>query len=325
VEAIDMNGLYPTDTAWRDFKYCIRQLRLKPAFALTAIFSLALGIGANTAIFTLVDQILLRLLPVQNPQELVQLKLEGFRGGSQSGDGVHTFSYPAYRALRDGNTVFAGLTGQLVQPASLVGDERSEMVGVGLVAGNYFSVLGVSPHLGRLLTPDDDRLRNGHPVAVLQYDFWRNRYTGSPSVVGSTIRLNGAPFTVIGVGPPDFEGTDVGIPTRIWVPIMMKPTITPTWDALEDERYAWFYLFGRLKPGISLEQAQAAMRVLYRQRQEEELKGEFFQKYPETKERFLRQHFSLIPAARGQSSLRSTFERPLIVLQWSVAMVLLIA
>ncbi len=309
----------------QDLKYGIRQLRLNPWFTLAAVLSLALGIGANTAIFTLFDQIVLRLLPVQNPRELVQLRVEGGRVGSNSGDGLHTFSYPTYLALRDRNTVFSGLTGQIVQSASLVGDDRSEMIRVGLVAGNYFNVLGVQPHLGRLLTQDDDRTRLGHPVAVLQYDFWQKRFAGKRDIVGSSIRMNGSSFTVIGVSAPGFEGTDVGLQTQVWTPIMMKPIITPTWDALDDERYAWFYLFGRLKPGVSVEEAQASMRVVFRQRQEEELQGQFFQRFPETRDRFLRQSFSLIPASRGQSNIRFSFERPLIVLQWLVGIVLLIA
>lgn len=309
----------------QDLKFGLRQLRLNPGFTAVAVLSLALGIGANSAIFTMVDQILLRLLPVERPAELVQLKLEGGRTGSQSGDGVHTFSHPTFLALRDRNTVLTGLTGQRLEQASLVGQDRSEMVSVGLVAGNFFDVLGVRPYRGRMISPDDDRTKNGSPVVVLQYDFWRTRFGGKPEMVGSTIRLNGSPFTVVGIAAPGFEGTDVGLPTKMWVPVMMKPVITPTWDELENERNAWFYLFGRLKPGVSMEQAQAAMRVVYRQRQEEELKMPYFQKFPETKERFLKGDFTLIPAARGQSNLRSRFEKPLIVLQWLVAFVLLIA
>src|SRR5687768_1373995 len=239
---------------WRDLKYGARQLRRNPAFAATAVLSVALGIAANTATFTLVDQILLRLLPVENPRELIQLRLEGGRFGGQSGDGRHTFSYPLYLAVRDRNTVLSGLTGELPDQASLSAGDRSEMIGVGLVAGNFFQVIGVRPHLGRLLTPEDDRVKNGHPVAVLQYDFWRARFSGKPEIVGSTIRLNGAPFAVIGIAAADFEGLNVGLPTRVWAPIMMKPTLTPTWDDLANERYAWFYLFGRLKPGVTREQ-----------------------------------------------------------------------
>src|SRR5262245_23557282 len=319
------NTMNTVDSIGQDLKYGIRQLRLNPWFTLAAVLSLALGIGANTAIFTLFDQIVLRLLPVHNPRELVQLRVEGGRFGSNSGDGLHTFSHPTYLALRDRNTVFSGLTGQLVQTASLVGEDRSEMIRVGMVAGNFFNVLGVQPHLGRLLTPDEDKARLGHPVAVLQYDFWQKRFAGAREIVGSSIRLNGSPFTVIGVSAPGFEGTDVGLQTQVWTPVTMKPVITPTWDSLDDERYAWFYLFARLKPGVGIEEAQAAMRVLYRQRQEEELQGQFFQRFPETREQFLRQSFRLIPAARGQSNLRSTFERPLVVLQWLVGFVLLIA
>jgi hypothetical protein len=309
----------------QDFKYGLRQLRLNPGLTLTAVFSLALGIGANAAIFGLVDQILLRLLPVENPRALVQLRVLGGRFGSNSGDGQHTFSHPLYLALRDKNTVFSGLTGSRTEQASLVGDERSEMISVGLVAGNYFQVLGVRPHIGRVLAVDDDKARNASPVAVLQYDFWRNRFAADPAIAGSTIRLNGTPFTVIGVAAPQFEGTDVGLPTSAWVPVTMKTAITPTWDELDNERYAWFYLFGRLKPSVTMEQAQASMKVLYRQRQEEELKNSFFQKFPENRERFLRQDFTLIPAGRGQSFLRFRFERPLIVLQYVVGIVLLIA
>lgn len=321
----DVLGVRVIEDFFQDLRYGLRQLRLNPGFTLTAVLSLALGIGANTAIFTLVDQIVVRLLPVHKPRELVQLRVEGGRAGSQSGDGLHTFSHPIYLAFRDRNTVFSGLTGQFTFPVGFSGEDRSELLRAALVAGNFFQVLGVEPHLGRLLTPDDDKTRNGHPVAVLQYNFWQNRFAGDREIVGSSIRLNGSLFTVIGVSAPGFEGTDVGLPTQLWVPVMMKPTITPTWDALDDERYAWFYLFGRLKPGVTIEQAQAAMRVLYRQRQEEELKGQFFQKFPEERARFLRQNFTLIPFGGGQSSLRSRFEQPLIVLQWLAGVVLLIA
>jgi len=309
----------------REVRLAIRTLSKAPLFTGIAVLSLALGIGANTAMFGLVDQILLRLLPVQNPRELVQLTVEGGRFGSNSGDGLGTFSHPLFVAFRDRNTVFSGLTGQMVTSASLIGTDRNEVVSVGLVAGNFFDVLGVRAQAGRLLTAEDDKLKGGHPVAVLQYDFWRNRYAGKGDVIGSTIRLNGTPFTVVGITAAGFEGTDSAVPTNLWVPVMMKTAITPTWDALEDERYAWFYLFGRLKPGMSREQAEAALRVLYRQRQEEELGGEFFQKYPDLKDRFLKQTFNLVPASRGQSDLRQRFEQPLIVLEWLVGFVLLIA
>jgi predicted permease len=320
-----MNSVPIIDGVWQDLRYGFRQLTLKPAFALAAVLSLALGIGANAAIFTLVDRVLLRLLPVPHPRELVQLRVDGGRFGSNTGDGEHTFSYRAYQAFRDGNTVFSGLTGERVERAGLSGDDRAELVSVGMVAGNYFQVLGVQPNLGRVLGPEDDRVRNGHPVAVLQYDFWRSRFAGNAAIVGSTIRLNGSLFTVVGVGAADFEGTNTGAATQVWVPVMMKTVITPTWDALYDERYSWFYLLGRLKPGVSIDEGQAAMRVLYRQVQQGELQGDYFQKFPEARAAFLRQSFTLEPAARGQFFIRASFERPLIILQCLVGVVLLIA
>lgn len=313
------------ETLQQDVRFGVRQLRLNPGFAVTAVATLALGIGATTAIFTLFDQILLRMLPVHNPRELVQLRMEGGRFGSQSGDGLHTFSHPLYLALRDRNTVFAGLTGQRIERTSLMGADRNEMISVGLVAGNFFEVLGVRPSRGRLFTPADDLVAENHPVAVVQYDFWQNRLGGKEDIAGSTIRLNGKAFTVVGVSAPGFEGTDTGLPTQVWIPVMMKLTITPTWDSLTNERDSWFYLFARLKPGVTLDKAEAALKVLYSQRQQEELKHEYFQKFPEQKERFLRQSPELAPASRGFSTLRRNGERPLLVLQWLVAFVLLIA
>lgn len=321
----EMNSLHPIDAVWQDLKYGLRQLRLKPGFAVTAILSLSLGIGANTAIFTLVDQILLRVLPVHNPRELVQLRVDGGRFGSNTGDGEHTFSYPMYLAFRDRNTVFSGLTGERVERASITADERAEMISVGMVDGNYFDVLGVAPHVGRLFSANDNLNRNGHPIAILEHDFWRNRFAANPATIGSTVRLNGAPFTVIGVAAPSFKGANVDDNAQVWVPVMMKPVITPTWDALDDERYSWFYLFARLKPGIEISQAQASMRVLHRQLQQQELEGAHFKKFPDARERFLRQTFTLDPAARGQSWLRTSFERPLIILQLLVGLVLLIS
>lgn len=320
-----MNLFHLAATFQQDLKFGIRQLRLHPGFAFTAVISLALGIGANSAIFTLVDQVILRLLPVREPERLVQLKLEGGRAGSQDGDGLHTFSYPLYRAFRDRNSVFTGLTGQVIDTASLVGDDRSEMIRAGLVTGNFFEVFGVRPQAGRLLAAEDSKDKNTGAVVVLQYGFWQNRFGGNKGVVGSKIRVNGYPFQVVGITAEGFEGTDVGRPTDIWLPVTMRPIINPPWDELENERYAWFYLFGRLKPGISIQQAQAAIKVLYRERQEEEIKADFFSKFPELRERYMKGSPTLIPAQSGQSSIRGGFERPLLVLQGLVALVLLIA
>ena len=309
----------------QDLVYATRQLRGHCGFTLTAILSLALGIGANTAIFTLSDQILLRLLPVERPRELAQLRVDGGHVGSQSGDGVHTFSLPTYLALRDTNTVFSGLTGMALESAGLEAGGRNDLLNIAMVAGNYFDVFGVKPFAGRLLTPDDDRVKLGAPVAVLRYEFWQSRFGGNPAAVGSKIHLNGYPFTVIGVAARGFEGTNAGLPNNIWIPVTMKPALNPTDTAIEDERYSWFYLFGRLKRGVSLAQAEAAMKVTYRQRQQEELQMEYFRKYPDDRQRFMKLTFKLEPAERGQSVLRERFEHPLIILQWVAGAILLIA
>ncbi len=324
-DVYEHNSIGWLEVVLQDLRYGVRQLRRRPGFAAAAIVSLALGIGANTAIFTLVDQILLRLLPVANPGELVQLRVDGARVGGNWGDGLHTFTYPTYLALRDQNTVFSGLTGQRIEAASLVDDRSSISVTVAQVAGNYFEVFGLRPHLGRLLTPDDDRHLNGHPIAVLQYDFWQSQHQGRADTVGQPIRINGVPFTVVGVAPPGFQGTDVAVPVKVFVPVAMQPTISPTNPSLTDERAAWFYPFARLKPGVPLEQAEAAMKVLYRQRQQVELTQSYFSRFPESRDSFLRHTFTLEPAARGHSGLRNRFEQPLILLEWLAAAVLLIA
>ena len=324
----DRNSIGWLEVVVQDLRYAFRQLRLRPGFAFAAITSLSLGIGANTAIFTLVDQILLRMLPVQDPQQLVQLRLDGTRPGGNWGDGRHTFPYPTYLALREQNTVFSGMTGQRVEAVSLldeIGAGGAALVTVAMVSGNYFDVLGVRPHLGRMLTPNDDRDLNGHPVAVLQYDFWQSQYQGRPGIVGESIRLNGVPLTIIGVAAPGFEGTNVGSPTRIFAPITMQASIVPSNPGLDDQRAAWFYPFARLKPGVSRDQAEAAMKVLYRQRQQVELQGEYFGRFPENRTGFLQQVFSLEPGGRGDSSLRTRFEQALVVLEWLAGAVLLIA
>ncbi|MBI4893597.1 MAG: ABC transporter permease [Acidobacteria bacterium] len=308
-----------------DLKAAVRSLGRAPVLTAAAVLSLALGTGANTALFTLVDQIILRQLPVEKPEDLVQFRMNGGRFGSQTGDGTHTFAYTQYQKFRDRNEVFQGVTGLRVERATLVGPDRSELISATMVAGNYFDVLGVKAHAGRLLRNEDNLRKGAHPVVVLQYDFWRNRFGARPEIVGQEIRINGQPFTVIGIAARDFQGTDSGLPTNCWLPVMMKSTITPSWDALDDDRYAWFYIFARLKPGVSREQAQASMRVLYRQIQEEELKGAFFARFPDEKPRFFRQSFLLEDGSKGQSVLRERMEKPLVLLQALVVLVLLIA
>ena len=194
-----------------------------------------------------------------------------------------------------------------------------------MVAGNYFDVLGVSPHLGRMLTPDDDREIQRPPRcgAAVRTSGSRNTSHGR-GVIGEAVRLNDTPFTVVGsvrlASPAKMSATNQG-----FVPVAMQPTIAPTNPRLNEPRAAWFYPFARLKPGVTLMQAEAAMKVLYRQRQEVELGQSYFSRFPEARGSLLRQTFTLEPGDRGASGLRTRYERPLILLEWLAAAVLLIA
>ena len=199
----------------RDIRLTVRGWARQPLFVLVAVLTLALGIGANTALFTLADAVLLRSLPVRSPQDLVVV-------GARDPDGFEgSFSYPMYRALRDGNTVFSGVIARAGTDFSVSAAGTAEHVYGEFVTGNYYQTLGVKPYLGRLLTPDDDRVAGGHPVAVLSYGFWRTALGGDRSIAGKEILLNGRRMTVLGVTPPGFYGTETGANPAIAVPMMM--------------------------------------------------------------------------------------------------------
>ena len=197
-------------------------------FTVVALLSLALGIGANTAIFTLLDQVLLRLMPVKNPQELVLLHMEGFHYGSNWGE--HSLSYPMYRDFNANNGVFFRHVLPLRGPIQ-PGLQWHNGTGRGeLVSGTYFPVLGVGAALGRTFTPDDDRVPDGHPVAMLSYAYWQSRFAGDRSIVGKTVAVNGHNFTVVGVAQKGFDGVELGSASQIFVPMMMRPQLMPLFE-----------------------------------------------------------------------------------------------
>jgi putative ABC transport system permease protein len=303
-------------------RHAIRSLLKTPAFAVIVTITIALGIGANTAIFSLTDQVLLRLLPVKEPERLVVLDGPGAFRGRTFNNG--TFSYPMYRDFRDENTVFSGVLARFPAALTLAADGQAERVSGELVSGNYFAVLGVHAHIGRTLMPDDDRTPGGHPVAVLSHNFWTRRFAADPAVVNRTIRLNGIPMTVVGVSPPGFFGIVVGENPDVMVPLMMKAQMTPTWDDLLNRRSRWVTVMARLKPGISVEQAEAAMNVLYRQINELELK-DIPTASKSFREQFVTKHLFLRPGQKGRSDLRQQFATPILVLMGMVGVVLLIA
>jgi predicted permease len=305
-----------------DFRYALRTLLQAPAFAIVVVLTLALGIGANTAIFSLTDQVLLRMLPVKSPEQLVVLDGPGAFRGRTFNNG--TFSFPFYRDVRDQNSVFDGVIARFPAPLTLLANGEAERVNGELVSGNYFDVLGVHALIGRTLTPDDDQTPGGHPVAVLSHAFWMRRFAGDPTVVNRTISLNGLPMTIVGIAPAGFFGIVVGENPDVMVPVMMKAQMTPTWDDLQSRTSRWLTIMARLRPGVSAAQAEAAMNVVYRQINELELKqltnvSQLFH------DRFLSKHLFLRPGQKGRSDLRQQFTTPILVLMGMVGLVLLIA
>jgi predicted permease len=308
-----------------DLRLALRAWRNAPVFTAVAILSIALGIGANTAIFTLVDQVMLRTLPVENPDELMQVTFTGARYGSNWGDGSE-ISYPMYKDLRDHNAVFSGMLAAFGYRLHVGAAGRTERVSGELVTGTYFSVLGIRPGAGRLFSPDDERAPGGHPYAVLSHAYWTSRFGADPAVVNSTMTVNGHAFTVVGVAPRGFDGIELGRPVQVWVPILMKAQLTPGWNGLDDRRFNWVRAFGRLRPGVTVEQARTALQPYYQTLLQQEVnEPAFANAASETRERFLKNQITLVDGSRGRSGFRRSMSTPLWVLMATAAGVLLIA
>jgi predicted permease len=310
------------DGLLQDLRFAVRMIAKSPGFTLIVILTLGLGIGANTAIFTLMDQVLLRALPVKDPARLVLLDGPGPFIGRTNND--QTFSYPMYRDLRDGATALNGLLARFSTAASLSFGGQTERVTAEVVSGNYFEVLGVRPVLGRSLSPDDDRTPGGHPVVVLSHGLWTRRFGADSAILNQTVNVNGHPMTVVGVAPRGFGGFEVGSSADIFVPMMMKAQMTPTWDDLDNRRSRWVNIVGRLKDGDSREQAEGALNVVYRRLLPEDLAqmGSADERF---RSRFLAKHLDVLPGYRGISGLRRDFSTPLVILMSMVGLVLLIA
>jgi len=250
----------------QDVRYALRIVRKSPGFTAVAVLSLALGIGINTAVFSLINAVLLRTLPVKNPEQLVV-----FNRGND-------FSYPMYQDLRDGNTVLSGLLCRFTIPASMSADGQTDRISAELVSGNYFQVLGVGALIGHTLTPDDARVPGAQPVVVLSNAFWRRRFGSDPGVVGKTIRLDGHPMTVVGITPAGFQGIEVGVSPDVRVPITMVRAMLPDLPsdvAMNDRGWGWLDLVGRLKDGVSRAQAESALNAFYVHAREDEVHGVF--------------------------------------------------
>ncbi len=309
----------------RDFGYALRTLRRSRGFAAVAALTLALGIGANTAIFTLLDQVLLRLLPVKNPQQLVLLTMRGKHYGNNWGG--NAISYPMYRDFQDHNEVFSGMFCRFPNPVSMTFGAQSERVAAELVSGTYFDVLGVGTALGRAFTPEDDRMPDGHPLVMLSYDFWRQRFGGDRQIVGKTVLINKHEMTIIGVAQAGFDGVELGYSAKIFIPVMMeKEIIIGPMKMLTDRRSRWVNAFGRLRPGVTETKAKAALQPFMHSMLEMEVKeAAFHNASAYAREQFLKCWIDVLPGSQGRASLRRELRTPLWVLMATTGMVLLIA
>ncbi len=306
----DVRSVYVIDGVIQDVRYAVRVMRKTWVFSAVVVLSLALGIGANTAVFTLMDAVMWRMLPVDDPQSLLVV------GRTEDGIPQSGFTYAQFRAMRE-NTQAGEFAGYGPQRVGISIDGNPEPAAdAHLVSGNYFSLLGVHAIAGRTITGDDDRVPNGHPVAMISHRYWTTRFGRDPAAVGKTISLSGAPFTIIGITPPDFFGMEVGTAPDVFVPMMMQPTVTPVYENLLDNPniyLTWVQLVARLNPGVHGPEAEAALERVY------------LQNVPTGKGPALNRKIVLSSAATGISALRRQFSEPLFVVMALVGMVLLIA
>jgi len=327
-------------TLLQDLKYALRMLAKHPGFTAVVVVTLALGIGANTAIFSLIDAVLLKMLPVQNPQQLVLLDwashgwpqdfmhgLSGNMDQDKSGRVTSTsFSYPAYEQIGARNQVFSSVLALAGSESELnVGYNGQPALAQGqLVSGTFFPALGVQPILGRALAPDDDRL-GASPVAVISYGYWQRRFGRDPAVVGRAITVNRVPVTIVGVSPPEFYGVQPGRSVDVWLPLHTQPQLEPRWSdgppgaaSLFGARDNWWVvIMGRRKPGVSEQQVRAELDVLFQQSLAADVK-------PATKAETI-PHLGLESGSKGLDYLRSEFSEPLFILMTVEGLVLLIA
>jgi len=312
---------------YQDLRYALRLLAKSPAFTAVAVLTLALGIGANTAIFTVVNAVLLRMLPIKDPQQLVIIGDPTMANGRSNGTPrTDIFSYPLYKELRDRNSVFSGMCAaasdhRIEVDAGQGGASDDRVVGR-MVSGNYFSLLGIEPGAGRLFSDSDDTAENANPVVVLGYGYWQRKFALSPSIIGKDIRLNGFPVTVVGVAPSGFDGDVVGEEMNLYVPLSMQPAIIRGRNWRNKPGTSWLSLIGRLKPGMTVQKAEAEMNVVLQQA----VQGAYGATITSDDLKFMRTaKVKVAPGGGGISELRGDYRVPLLLLMGIVGLVLLIA
>jgi predicted permease len=317
------------DRLRQDIRFALRSFARSPGFTAVVVATLALGIGANAAIFGLMDQVMFRLLPVAQPERLVVLDAPGeFSGRSSSQSNTLTpISHPMFENIRDRNTVFSGVLAHWATAVHLSIGGQTELVNTDLVSGTYFPVLGLTPAAGRLLGPEDDRVPGGHPVVVLSHRFFKERFGGDRAAIGRTVGINGHPMTVIGVAPEGFHGVEVGGSSELFIPLAMQPQVLPTWKPIHgDWRSRFLTAIARLEDGVGVEEARASVNVLYAQLLQEDARTRpVTARSARSLPAFLGKKLDLLPGGRGTSGLRDQARSPLLVLMGMVGLVLLIA
>jgi predicted permease len=322
-------GWAPLERLGQDLRYGLRQLRRSPGFTLTCVLILALGIGAATAVFSLIDAALLRMLPVEHPEQLVE-----FKNVNPAFPINDAFSYPTFRALGNQTQTLAGVFAfRYLHNTDVAIAGRSELAESQLVSGDYFTVLGVKPILGRTILPGDELVAGRNPVAVLGYDYWRTHFGADPAIIGKHVRLNNAPFTIVGVTAPEFYGLEPGHKIGISVPLTMLAAMNPGFaaagsraDALTSPSRNWLHVMGRLQPGASRAKAEASLQPVFAQcmrNAADSLTGQPFDS-PAVRQAFLHFRLQLDPGSQGLASLRRQFSRPLWIVMAVVGLLLLI-
>jgi predicted permease len=314
-------------TLWQDFRYGFRMLARNPGFTAIAILTLALGIGANTAIFSLMSQVLLRRLPVKNPEQLVVLKSPGPKWGHvwSDGDASEIFSYPLYKGLAKNSTVFDGVIARSEFEASIANHGQTDRGSGELVSGNYFEVLGVRPALGRLLSSADDDVQGAHPVVVLSHGYWSQHFASDSNVLNQSLLINNTPMTIVGVAQAGFTGLQVGQTPDLFVPMTMKGQMTPIRNGLDDWNDSFLAVLARVKPELSMERAQAGINLDYPALLEQQAATHHFRAGGKDEQEFRNKKIVLYPGAQGRTTTQRDSGPALQALFVMVALVLLIA
>ena len=309
-----------------DLRFSARSFRRSPSFTATALLSMAVGIGATTAIYSLVDQLVLRPLPVPQPERVVLIDWNGNQATVNAFGSSNLMSYPICRDLHLQAQFFEGVLCRAATTINLSTGGEHRPAAAELVSGSYFEVLGVNPAIGRVLTMEDDRTPGANPVVVLSNDFWRTQFASAPDVVGRRVLVNKHPMTVIGVAAPGFHGIDVGEVPSLWIPAVMSAQAIPGFDGMLNRRVRWMQVLGRLRPDVTLAQARAGLQPWFKAMLDEDTRRpEFPTITAERRQQFLASTLELIPAPQGHSSLRRRLSQPLWVLFAATAVLLALA